>query len=87
TLDIHQPVGQRVTKLTYHGQPVIAAQTYDIAVNQYRAAGGGNFAMFGPEKIIRENQKDMTELIADYLKVHPDLEAVADHNFIVLPSM
>lgn len=87
TLDIRQPVGQRVTKLTYHGQPVTAAQTYDVAVNQYRAAGGGNFAMFGPEKIIRENQKDMTELIADYLKVHPDLEAVADHNFTVLPSM
>lgn len=87
TLDISKPVKQRVTKLTYHGKPVVSTQTYDVVMNQYRAAGGGNFAMFGPEKVIRENQKDMTELIADYLKAHPVLKAEADHNFTVVSSM
>ncbi|XOV21480.1 bifunctional metallophosphatase/5'-nucleotidase [Lacticaseibacillus paracasei] len=87
TLDIHQPVGSRVTRLLYHGAQVQPTQTYDVAVNQYRAAGGGNFKMFGPDKVIRENQKDMTELIADYLQEHPLIKATADQNFNVLPSM
>lgn len=86
-LDIRQPVGQRVTTLVYHGQPVQADQFYEVTTNSYRAAGGGNFAMFDPSKIVRENQKDMTELIADYLQAHPVIQASADHNFTVLPKM
>ena len=82
-----QPIGQRITALTYHGQPVTAAQSYDVAVNQYRAGGGGDFRMFDHSKIIRENQKDMTELIADYLRAHPLLPGTANHNFTLLPKM
>lgn len=83
TLDIRQPVGQRVTQLLYHGQPVVAEGTYEVTMNSYRAAGGGNFAMFSPAKIVRENQKDMTELIADYLQEHPEITASANQNFTI----
>lgn len=87
TLDITRPVGERVSQLTYHGVPVAADQFYEVTTNSYRAAGGGNFAMFDASKIVRENQKDMTELIADYLQAHPVITAGADHNFTVLPKM
>ncbi|WP_461213117.1 bifunctional metallophosphatase/5'-nucleotidase [Lacticaseibacillus sp. GG6-2] len=87
TLDITQPVGARVTKLTYHGQPVQSAATYQIALNQYRASGGGNYRMFDPSKIVFENQTDMTELIAEWLRKHPELKATVDHNYHVLPKM
>ncbi|WP_125703262.1 bifunctional metallophosphatase/5'-nucleotidase [Lacticaseibacillus daqingensis] len=83
TLDITQPVGQRVTRLVYHGAPVKATDQLEVTVNQYRAAGGGNFAMFDPSKVIRENQKDMTELIADYLRANPVITATTDDNFRV----
>ncbi|MFD1464445.1 5'-nucleotidase C-terminal domain-containing protein, partial [Paenibacillus farraposensis] len=83
TLDIRQPVGRRVAGLRYHGAPVAPTAFYDVTVNQYRAGGGGNFAMFDQSKIVRENQKDMTELIADYLRANPKLEATVDHNFKV----
>ncbi|WP_057893609.1 bifunctional metallophosphatase/5'-nucleotidase [Lacticaseibacillus brantae] len=83
TLDISKPVGQRVTKLTYHDEPVVSDHVYEVVVNQYRAGGGGNFPMFDASKIVRENQKDMTELIADYLLAHPVIAATANHNFHV----
>ncbi|WP_204122441.1 bifunctional metallophosphatase/5'-nucleotidase [Lacticaseibacillus mingshuiensis] len=83
TLDIRQPVGRRVVGLRYHGAPVAPTAFYEVTVNQYRAGGGGNFAMFDQSKIVRENQKDMTELIADYLRANPKLEATVDHNFKV----
>ncbi|WP_461224104.1 bifunctional metallophosphatase/5'-nucleotidase [Lacticaseibacillus suihuaensis] len=84
TLDITKPVGSRVTELAYHGQPVTPSQVLEVTVNQYRAAGGGDFAMFDASKVVRENQKDMTELIADYLRDHPVIDAVADGNFRVI---
>ncbi|GCF92621.1 hypothetical protein NRIC_05120 [Enterococcus florum] len=40
--------------------------------------------MFSAAKIVREIQVDMTELIADYLKKHPVVEAKADQNFQVV---
>ncbi len=52
--------------------------------NQYRAVGGGNYQMFQPEKIIREIQIDMTELIAEYLKKHPIIQASTNDNFKVI---
>ena len=51
--------------------------------NQYRAIGGGNYRMFRAEKIVREIQIDMTELIAEYLKAHPVIKAEVNHNFQV----
>ncbi|WP_125706890.1 bifunctional metallophosphatase/5'-nucleotidase [Lacticaseibacillus porcinae] len=86
-LDISRPVGQRVVNLTYHGQPVTPDAEYEVVANQYRAGGGGNFAMFGQSKVIRENQKDMTELIADYLRAHPQIDATVDNNFQVVTKM
>ncbi len=43
--------------------------------------------MFGQSKVIRENQKDMTELIADYLQAHPSIDATVDNNFQVVTGM
>ena len=80
-IDLNQPVGQRITTLTYHGQPISATDELEVVTNQYRAVGGGNYAMFGSEKIVREIQIDMTELISEYLRTHPKIEATVNHNF------
>jgi 2',3'-cyclic-nucleotide 2'-phosphodiesterase/3'-nucleotidase len=84
TIDLKQPSGERITQLTFHDQSIKPEQELEVVVNQYRAVGGGNYAMFAPEKIIREIQIDMTELIADYLKQHPVLDAETNQNFKVI---
>ena len=86
TIDLRQPVGSRVTELRFNGQPVQATDTLEVVINQYRAVGGGNYAMFTPEKIQREVQIDMTELIADYLRRHPVIQATVNENFQILPQ-
>ncbi len=83
-IDLRQPFGERVTKLNYHGKAVQAEDVLEIVTNQYRAVGGGNYQMFQPEKIIREIQIDMTELIAEYLKKHPIIQASTNDNFKVI---
>lgn len=85
TLNLANEEGQRVTELLYEGEKMDLTASFDVVLNQYRAVGGGNYKMFSPEKIVREVQIDMTELIADYLKKHPVIEATANHNFTILP--
>lgn len=83
-IDMNQPVGKRITRLLFHNEPITPEQELEVVVNQYRAVGGGNYAMFTADKIVREIQVDMTELIADYLKQHPVLEAETNQNFKIV---
>ena len=84
TIDMNRPAGQRITRLNFNNLPITADQELEVVTNQYRAIGGGNYNMFSADKIVREIQVDMTELIADYLKEHPVIKAEADHNFQVI---
>ncbi len=85
-IDLSFPVGSRITTLNYQNKPVAPDDCLTIVLNQYRAVGGGNYAMFRPEKIIREIQIDMTELIAEYLRQHPVIDATVDNNFKIIGS-
>lgn len=83
-LDMRQPVGSRVVKLQLAGRDIQPADELEVVVNQYRAVGGGNYAMFSADKIVKEIQIDMTELIAEYLKQHPVIQATVNNNFEIL---
>lgn len=82
--DVTKPVGQRVTQLTYHGVAVQPAQTLEIAMNQYRGNGGGDYPMFSAAKVIREINVDMAELISQYFKAHPVVTGRPQTNFSVI---
>ncbi len=83
-IDLQKEIGQRIVRLNFKGHQVKDDEILEIVVNQYRAVGGGNYPMFSADKIVREITVDMTELIADYLKKHPIIEASVNHNFTVL---
>lgn len=84
TIHVSQPIGERVSPIIYQGKPLQANDVIEIVINQYRAVGGGDYHMFDASKIVREVQIDMSELIADYLKKHPLIEATVNHNFQVI---
>lgn len=83
-IDLTKPIGERITTLNYQGKAVQPTDSLEIVTNQYRAVGGGNYTMFTADKIVREIPVDMTELIAEYLRKHPVIEATVNHNFKII---
>jgi 2',3'-cyclic-nucleotide 2'-phosphodiesterase/3'-nucleotidase len=45
TIDLSRPVGSRITSLTVRGKPVSDADSFTLALNNYRRSGGGGYAM------------------------------------------
>ncbi|PWG00440.1 bifunctional metallophosphatase/5'-nucleotidase [Levilactobacillus bambusae] len=84
TFDLRLPVGSRVDQLDYHGQPVEEDQLLQVAMNQYRGNGGGEYPMFGVDKVVREVNLDMSELITDYFTTHDPVIAKQPTNFHVI---
>lgn len=83
TIDVSRPIWHRITELKKDGKPILDTDRLEIVTNQYRAVGGGNYDMFAASEIIREINIDMTELIAEYIRKTPVLEATPNRNFHV----
>lgn len=86
TIDVAKPFGERVVEFKYKGKDIQPADKLEVVINQYRAVGGGDYAMFDASKIVREVTIPMNELIGEYFKEHGTVEATVNHNFKVIQS-
>ncbi|MBD8069434.1 bifunctional metallophosphatase/5'-nucleotidase [Bacillus sp. PS06] len=84
TINVSKPFGQRVVSLSKNGQPLDPKQHYHIVMNNYRATGGGEYAMFKDKRIVREIQIDMTEILANYFMKHKTVKAEVNYNWRVV---
>ena len=67
TIQVSKPVGKRIVSLLYHGVPVKDEDTFTIALNNYRASGGGNYDMLKDAETVKEISNGMVEMIAEYI--------------------
>lgn len=68
TLKISNPIGQRVIELKFEGKNVQDNDVFTVAMNNYRASGGGNFHMIPECPTVMEIQRDMTDIMAEYIQ-------------------
>ena len=83
-LNISKPVGRRVVKLEREGLPVAMDATYSVVMNSYRAAGGGDYAMYPGKKVLHEGATDMAALVEDYIRRHQPLAVEQANNWRVV---
>lgn len=83
-LDISKPAGSRVVKLEREGIPVAMDATYSVVMNSYRAAGGGDYAMYPGKKVLHEGATDMAALVEDYIRRHQPLTVEQTNNWRVV---
>ncbi|MEO8623825.1 MAG: 5'-nucleotidase C-terminal domain-containing protein, partial [bacterium] len=68
TLDVSRPIGQRVTRLEFHGHAVAPTDSFTLALNNYRQTGGGGYSMLSGAPVVYDKQQEIRQLLVDELR-------------------
>ncbi|MEU6932147.1 5'-nucleotidase C-terminal domain-containing protein [Streptomyces sp. NPDC046385] len=81
-IDIAKPAGQRIANLLFQGKPLDPAAQFVLAVNNYRASGGGAFPHVAKAQQLWANSDEIRNTIIQWVKakgtVDPSLFASVD---------
>jgi 2',3'-cyclic-nucleotide 2'-phosphodiesterase/3'-nucleotidase len=88
TIDLTRPPLSRVTRLKLNGADVTDTQLLRIAVNNYRAGGGG-YPAFAGSRILWKSADGVRDFLAAYVAAHPGLDPAAVNvcNFTLVPNL
>ncbi len=67
-IDLTQPVGRRITTLSVDGKLVSDADSFTIALSNYRQTGGGGYAMLANAPLVFESKGDIREMVIDAVR-------------------
>ncbi|GAA2960906.1 bifunctional metallophosphatase/5'-nucleotidase [Streptomyces enissocaesilis] len=67
-VDIAKPAGSRIVNLAFGGEPVDAAAEFVLAVNNYRASGGGAFPHIADAKQVWVNSEEIRNTIITWVQ-------------------
>ncbi|MBQ6217124.1 MAG: bifunctional metallophosphatase/5'-nucleotidase [Erysipelotrichaceae bacterium] len=83
TIKVSNPVGERIVSLTRNGIPVKDEDEFSLCINNYRAAGGGDYDMVKDAPTLQEIQRNVVEIIAEYIERHKVIDFTPVHNIKV----
>jgi 2',3'-cyclic-nucleotide 2'-phosphodiesterase/3'-nucleotidase len=84
-LDISKPFGQRIQNLRYRGQPLNPTQKLKLAINNYRANGGGRYVMYKDAPVVLRSSQEIRELIIDWVEKNRRIPTEPTNNWRLLP--
>ncbi|TSA23762.1 bifunctional metallophosphatase/5'-nucleotidase [bacterium] len=89
TIDVREEPGSRIKDVIFlkTAEPIDPEMTYTVALNSYRAnGGGGHLKAVGIDKpnVIYSSKTDLRNLIIDYLKKQEIFEANCDNNWHIV---
>ncbi|WP_326765007.1 5'-nucleotidase C-terminal domain-containing protein [Streptomyces sp. NBC_01591] len=67
-IDIAKPNGSRIVNLSFEGKPIDPAAEFVLAVNNYRASGGGNFPHVAGAKQLWANSEEIRNTIISWVQ-------------------
>lgn len=73
-IDVAQPAGSRILNLSYAGAPIDAAATFLVAINNYRASGGGNFPNVTTAPVAFNQQIEIRQLLIDWVTANKTID-------------
>src|SRR6267378_922675 len=76
-VDLSRPAGQRVRGLAYNGKIVQPTDTFTMALNSYRQAGGGGYSMVARAPVVYDKGEDIRELLVDEIRRARTIQAAA----------
>jgi 2',3'-cyclic-nucleotide 2'-phosphodiesterase (5'-nucleotidase family) len=86
-LDPTRAEGKRLLYLRRSGKDVGDDETFTVAINSYRASGGGGYAVWRGCPRVEETTKGLRDLLAEDARRRGTLEFHADGNWFLTPSL
>ena len=83
-IKVSNPRGHRITKLTRNGIDIKDDDIFTLCINNYRAAGGGDFTSIKNARTLKEIQRNVVEVIAEYIEKHKVIDFEEIHNIKVV---
>ncbi|MBQ6452526.1 MAG: bifunctional metallophosphatase/5'-nucleotidase [Solobacterium sp.] len=84
TIKVSNDVGSRITELKYRGEDITDDMEFTIAVDNYRASGGGEYDMFRHLETLGIGQSNNLELLTDYIMTHDPLQIEHTENIRII---
>ncbi len=86
-IDLRLPAGSRIRNLAVRGRPVTAADTFTLAVNSYRQAGGGGFTMLHNAPVVYDRDENIRDLLIQDVRARRvvDPAELAESNWRIVP--
>src|SRR5213596_2073867 len=76
-IDLSRPAGQRIRGLAYEGRIVQPTDSFTMAVNSYRQAGGGGYSMLANARVVYDKGEDVRELLVEEIRRVRTVQATA----------
>jgi 2',3'-cyclic-nucleotide 2'-phosphodiesterase / 3'-nucleotidase / 5'-nucleotidase len=88
TIDISEPIGQRILDLTFRGEPVRDDQSFTLAIHNYRQGGGGGFTMIQDAPLVEDGQQEVRQLLIDWIAEHDTIREsdVFERSWSIVPE-
>jgi len=67
-IDVSKPIGERITQLDFQGRAVTPADTFTLALNNYRQTGGGGYSMLRDAPVVQDRQLEIRQLLIDEVR-------------------
>ncbi len=75
-IDLSRPVGQRIVGLAVGGRAVVPGDSFTLATNSYRAAGGGGYEMLRGARVVYDRGENIADLIAQDIRAAGSLQGI-----------
>jgi 2',3'-cyclic-nucleotide 2'-phosphodiesterase / 3'-nucleotidase / 5'-nucleotidase len=76
-IDLARPVGSRIIELAVGGRAVTPGDSFTLATNSYRAAGGGGYDMLRGARVVYDRGENMADLIAADIQAAGTVQGIA----------
>lgn len=74
TINVSRTKNNYITDIRVGKKELEYNKKYKLVLNNYRATGGGNFSIFSNVKTLKEDTRDIAEILIDYVKEHKNIE-------------